>query len=146
MTFFSKQGKITPQDDKTNIILKFIVPDKTNKITVKYSYSPKQVEDEALASQIIINGMKKYNVDFADKESFMPINNLVTLSFDENGKYRGACHRQPNEQTIIIAESGSTSGILNRPITAGEWDVVLNVHFAGCEIDYNIEIDGEVEE
>ena len=75
----------------------------------------------------------------------MPVKNLVTLSFDENGEYRGACHRQPNEQTVIIAESGSTAGILNRPITAGKWDVMLNVHFAGCDIDYTIEIDGEAD-
>jgi hypothetical protein len=76
----------------------------------------------------------------------MPVFNLVTLSFDENGEYRGACHRQPNNQTIIIADNNSTPGILNRPIKSGEWDVILNIHYAGCDIDYKIEIDGEVEE
>jgi hypothetical protein len=146
MEIFSKQGKISKSDDKTNITLNFIVPDNTTKITIKYSYSPKEVEDKSLASKAIIEGMQKYNVDFADKESFMPVFNLVTLSFDENGEYRGACHRQPNNQTIIIADNNSTPGILNRPIKSGEWDVILNIHYAGCDIDYKIEIDGEVEE
>lgn len=145
MLIFSRQGKITEQDDKTNIVLDFIVPEGIKKLTVKYSYNPKEVEDKTLAGKAVVNGMKKYGVDFADPEAFMPVKNLVTLSFDENGEYRGACHRQPNEQTVIIAESGSTAGILNRPITAGKWDVMLNVHFAGCDIDYTIEIDGEAD-
>lgn len=145
MIIFSKQGRITEQDDKTNISFDFTVPDGIKKLTVKYSYSPKEVEDRISANRAIVSGMKKYGVSFADPEAFMPVKNLVTLSFDENGGYRGACHRQPNKQTVIISESGSTPGILNRPIKAGNWDIMLNVHFAGCDIDYSIEIDGEAE-
>ncbi|MFR5875356.1 MAG: hypothetical protein ACLUFN_02575 [Eubacterium sp.] len=145
MIIFSKQGKITEHDDKTNIVLEFTVPNGVKKLTVTYSYNPKEVEDKALARKAIANGMNKYGVNFANPEAFMPVKNLVTLSFDENGEYRGACHRQPNNQTVIIAESESTAGIFNRPIQPGKWDVMLNVHFAGCEIDYNIEINGEAE-
>lgn len=75
----------------------------------------------------------------------MPVNNLVTLSFDENGRYRGACHRQPNEQTVVISEKGSTPGIVNGSVEAGDWDVMLNIHYIGCTVQYSILITGEAE-
>lgn len=143
MIIFSYSGIITPAQDKTNIRLDFTVPDGAKKLIVHYSYNPKDVEDEDKAGALIYNGMKKYNMDIANVSSFMPVHNLVTLSFDENGEYRGACHRQPNEQTVIIAEGNSTPGIFNRPVTAGDWDIVLNVHFAGCDINYNIDVEVE---
>lgn len=146
MTIFKKAGKITPADDKTNIKLDFHVPDGISKLTVKYSYSPKTIEDKNLADLAVATGMEKYGVHFANPDEFKPVKNLVTLSFDEKGKYRGACHRQPNDQTVIIGETDSTPGVFNRKIMPGNWDIVLNVHFAGCEIEYNIEIDGEGEQ
>lgn len=145
MLIFSHNGKITPQDDKTNIKHTFSVPKGAKSITVKYAYSPKDVENLSVAGKLISDGMKKYNMDIASISSFLPVHNLVTLSFDENGKYRGACHRQPNEQTVVISSTNSTPGIINRPVENGEWDIVLNVHFAGCDIDYSIEIEAEVE-
>lgn len=145
MQIFCKNGRITPSDDKTNIKLDFNVPEGTNKLVVRYHYSPKDVEDEQLAGQLVYDGMKKYNMDIANISSFMPVHNLITLSFDECGEYRGACHRQPNDQTVIIADKNSTPGVLNRPIRAGAWDIVLNVHFAGCDIDYSLTVDTEVE-
>jgi hypothetical protein len=143
MTIFSNIGKITPLDDKTNIKLDFKVPDGIEKLTIKFSYSPKVIDDKTISNKILNENMKKYSVDFATAESFLPILNFVTLSFDENGEYRGACHRHQNEQVITISSTSSTCGIINRPLKSGDWDVVLNVHFAGCDIDYSIEIDGE---
>lgn len=145
MQLLKISGTINECDDKTNISHSFSVPENTKKITVNYSYSPKTVENKTLAEQKIAQAMKKYNVRFADPASFLPVKNLVTLSFDENNQYRGACHRQPNEQTIVISETNSTPGIINRKIQSGQWKIVLNVHFAGCEIKYNLEIEGEEE-
>lgn len=144
MIIFSKNGKITPADDKTNICLGFNVPDGATKLVVKYSYSPKDVENEDQACEQIYTSMKKYGMNVTNVSSFLPVHNLVTLSFDENGEYRGACHRQPNEQTVVIAENNSTAGIINRPVRAGDWDIVLNVHYAGCDIDYSIEVEVEI--
>ena len=144
MNIFSHKGRITPADDKTNITHTFTVPDGVERLVVRYSYSPKEVEDEDSAMRLVAEGLRRCNTAVVNVSSFLPVKNLITLSFDENGSYRGACHRQPNEQTIIIAETGSTSGINNSPIQAGEWAVVLNVHFAGCDIDYTVDIEGEI--
>lgn len=144
MLIFSKSGKITPQQDKTNITFHFSVPKGTEKLIIHYEYSPKYVEDSAEALRYLQEGRQKYKTDFSFDE-FRDVKNLVTLSFDECGEYRGACHRQPNKQTVIIAEKDSTYGVENRKIKSGDWDVMLNVHFAGCDIDYKLEIEAEGE-
>ncbi len=143
MNLLSVKSKITPKDDKTNIMHSFEVPDGISKLRVAYEYNPKTVENREIAGNAIISGLKKYGLEVADVNSFLPVHNLVTLSFDENGTYRGACHRQPNKQTVILSEQDSTPGILNRKICSGEWRVVLNVHYAGCDIEYSIEVEGE---
>lgn len=146
MHIFSAEGKVTPAQDKTNIPLAFTVPEGVTKLIVEYQYTPKFVEDQHQAALAITNGLKKYNVDVINASSFLPVPNLVTLSFDENDKYRGACHRQPNEQVVTIANRDSTPGIHNRPVQPGSWQIVLNVHYAGCDINYSININGEVEQ
>jgi hypothetical protein len=143
MIVFSTKGKITADNSKTNIVLPFDVPSGVNRLVVKYSYSPKTVEDKVKAISQITKAMEKYNVDNVNASDFLPVNNLVTLSFDDNGVYRGACHRQANNQEIIISSSNSTAGVINAPINQGQWNVVLNVHYAGCDIDYTIQIEGE---
>lgn len=141
MTIFSTTGIVSPEKDKTNITHSFKVPEGVNKIVVKYSYNPKTVENRADALNIVNKGLSKYGASFVDPQSVLPVKNLITLSFDENGKYRGACHRQPNEQTVVIANENSTPGIFNREIEEGEWNIVLNVHYVGCDVNYCIEIE-----
>lgn len=143
MVVFSKQGKISEKDDKTNICHTFRVSDNAKKLIVKFSYFPKTVENEKRAKELVEEEMKKYGISSYDVKRHLPVKNLITLSFDECGEYRGACHRQPNEQTIVISNKNSSPGIFNRKLCGGEWNVVLNVHFAGCEIRYIIEIEEE---
>lgn len=145
MTLLEINETITPDRDKTNIIHRFTVPQGVKRLIVDYSYSPKMVEDSELAKKAVADGMKKYSVNFANPENFMPVSNLITLSFDENGRYRGACHRQPNEQRIVISDTYSTPGVFSRSVEPGEWDAVLNIHFIGCDVQYSLLITGEAE-
>ena len=144
MKILSFKGKISEKNSKTNISHKFTVSKNAKRLVIGFSYNPKNVENVAHSLGLIENGLKKYNIESDNPSQFLPIRNLVTLSFDENGKYRGACHRHPNEQLIVISSENSTPGIINKPLESGEWDAVLNVHFAGCEIEYSIEIEEEV--
>lgn len=144
MQIFTKTGVLSEKDSKTNISFGFSVPNGAKKLVVKYSYSPKTVDDEQKAGQLVVDGLKKYDLQVVNASAFLPVLNFATLSFDECGEYRGACHRHPNEQTIVIAEEDSTPGIFNRPIKAGEWDVVLNAHYIGCDVDYSIDVEVEL--
>ena len=143
MLVLSHKGRICENESKTNISHKFSVSEGAKRLVIRFSYSPKSVENEGLAMKHIEEGLKRYKVRCKDPSDFLPIRNLLTLSFDENKEYRGACHRHPNEQTIVISDKNSTPGIINKPLESGEWDAVLNVHFAGCEIEYSIEIEEE---
>ena len=145
MKIFSRNGKISEKDSKTNIVYSFTVSENTKRLTVNYSYFPKEVENREKALRLIEEGLEKYDEKCEALTDFLPIRNLITLSFDENGRYRGACHRHPNNQTIVISDENSTPGIINRPLEGGEWQVVLNVHYAGCEVDYSIEIEEETQ-
>ena len=143
MNVFGKKGKICEQDNKTNIAFRFTVSKNAKRLVVKFSYFPKTVENKEKALSLVEKGFEKYGIEGENKSDYLPLNNLITLSFDENGKYRGACHRHPNEQTIIISDKSSTPGIINMPLECGEWQAVLNVHFAGCEIEYSLDIEEE---
>lgn len=142
MNLLQVNGVITPSESRTNISHGFEVPSDIHHLIVNYEYNPKTVEDELLAGKAIVDGLKEYDVTVANASSFLPVKNLVTLSFNENGRYRGACHRQPNKQTIIIGIKNSTFGIANGAVNKGFWEAVLNVHYAGCEINYTIDIEG----
>lgn len=141
MIILNTSGKIATSQDKTNISIPFFVEKGVEKIIVEYSYNPKTVDD-ALANEQVADCLTKYSIDGHSVEEFLPVKNLVTLSFDDADSYRGACHRHANTQTVVIAQKDSTPGIINAPIKSGEWIVMLNVHYVGCEVEYNILITG----
>lgn len=143
MKLFSKNGVITPSQSRTNIRFDFEVPNGVKAIRVEYKYSPKHVENREKSVEMISSAAKKYGEEINSFDDFLPISNLVTLSFDDCNGYRGACHRHPNEQSIFISNMKSTPGIINAEVCSGMWSVTLNVHFVGDEVEYSIEIEGE---
>lgn len=146
MLLFKTQGKITENDDKTNITHRFNVPENIKSLKIKYSYSPKTVENKEVALKLVRECLEKYDERIDGKiEDNLPVKNLITLSLDDSTSYRGAAHRQSNEQEHIISEDYASPGFIKGKIIDGEWKIVLNVHYVGCDVDYNISIDGEVE-
>lgn len=146
MLIFSTKGKITTANDKTNLMHRFDVPDNIDKLIIRYSYSPKTLENREKAVSIIRDCFDKYDETLTGKPAdYLPIKNLVTLSVDENGKYRGAAHRQADEQEHIFSEAYSSPGFMKGKPQAGEWDIMLNVHCVCCDVDYAITVEGEAE-
>lgn len=144
MLLLEKIGRITPKQDKTNIPIEFSVEKGTEKFVIEYLYFPKKCSDGD-AREMLVNSIEKYlGKDCgAVPEDFMPVNNLITLSLDGNGVYRGAAHRQANEQRHEIGEDYASPGFLKGKIDAGSWQVVLNVHCCACPVSYKIKITGE---
>lgn len=144
MLLYNMKGQITAANDKTNLIHRFDVPENIKSIVIKYSYSPKTLESREKAVELVENCFEKYNEVLVGKASdYLPVKNLVTLSVDCNSRYIGAAHRQANEQEHIISRDKSSPGFIKTDIEAGEWDIVLNVHYACCKIDYTITVEGE---
>lgn len=144
MKLFSENGVLTPSQSKTNIRFNFDVPNGVKALRVEYKYSPKHVENMEKSVEMISRAAQKYGEEINSFDDYIPLSNLVTLSFDDCKGYRGACHRHPNEQSIFISEKDSTPGIINADISSGMWSVTLNVHFVGSdEVEYSISIEGE---
>lgn len=145
MTIFEKTGRITPEQDKTNISLEFNVPGGIEKLIIDYEYSPKILENEEKAEELLAKSIEKYLGDEykAEPRDFMPVKNLITLSLDDNGKYRGAAHRQADKQRHEISKDFASVGFMKGEIHSGKWQIVLNVHCCACDVDYKIKVTGE---
>lgn len=145
MLIFEKSGKVLPKQDKTNIPLEFTVPKGIQKLAIDYAYSPKLLEDEEKATELLEKSIKKYlGTEYkAEPKDFMPVKNLITLSLDENGKYRGAAHRQADRQHHEISRDFASAGFEKGEIAGGKWTLVLNVHCCACTVNYNVRITGE---
>lgn len=145
MIIFEKAGRVLPEQDKTNIPLVFTVPEKIEKLIIDYEYSPKILEDEEKAEKLLAQSIEKYLGDEykAEPRDFMPVKNLITLSLDDNGVYRGAAHRHANKQHHEISRKFASAGFVKGEIHSGKWQVVLNVHCCACEVNYKIRVAGE---
>ncbi len=145
MLIFEKAGKVLPEQDKTNIPIEFQVPNGMEKLVIDYAYSPKILMDEEKATELLEKSIKKYlgKKYKAEPKDFMPVKNLITLSLDENGNYRGAAHRQADRQHHEISRDFASAGFEKGEIAGGKWTLVLNVHCCSCTVDYNVRITGE---
>lgn len=144
MIILQTKGRITEANNKTNLIHKFDVPQGIEKLIIKYSYSPKILQDRDKAVRLIKDCYEKYDEKLIGRPAdCLPVKNLVTLSVDENGEYRGAAHRQADTQEHIISTELASPGFLKGEIHSGEWDIVLNVHSISCDVDYQIIVEGE---
>ena len=145
MIIFEKAGKVLPEQDKTNIPLEFTVPEGIGKLIIDYEYAPKILEDDEQAEKLLAQSIEKYLGDEykAEPRDFMPVKNLITLSLDDNGVYRGAAHRQADKQRHEISKDFASAGFVKGEIHSGKWQVVLNVHCCACAVDYKIKVTGE---
>lgn len=143
------QIKLTPEDEKSTQFIPFTVPEGVSKLFITYAYSPKILEDKKKSYELIkenlIRDAGEDWQEYDDYEEFMPLKNLVTLYLRSPEGFRGAAHRQADSQHHEICESFASPGFLKGKITAGEWELCLNVHalvtdFCIC----HIEIEGEV--
>jgi hypothetical protein len=122
------------------------MPKGVKTLTIKYNYSPKYIEDRVKAVEIIRECFDKYDEQIIGKPAnYLPVSNLITISVDENGKYRGAAHRQSNAQVHILSKTFASPGFTKGEIEQGEWDITLNVHSVNCDVDYFITVEGDME-
>lgn len=144
MVLLNKSGKITLDENKTNIVLPFEIKDDFKSLKISFEYSPKTLNDKAKEIKIAEACLKEYDeVQEGNIDTYLPIKNLVTLSLDSSREYLGAAHRQSNKQEHIISPDFSSPGFFKTDIAKGEWTIMLNIHSISCDVDYNITVEGE---
>lgn len=131
-TLIKKTIRVTPLDEKTNIKVPFTVPEGLTRLSIDYSYSPKELTDrekcEALIKENLIRDCGEQWTEYTDYGEFMPLKNLITLSLDSPEGYVGAAHRQAATQHHEIDEDFASVGFNKVKISAGEWVLTLNLH------------------
>lgn len=151
ITLKKTQVGLTPKDEKSVHFIPFNVPDGISKLCITYSYAPKILEDREKSFELIKENLIRDAGDdwteYTDYEEFMPLKNLVTLYLKSPEGFRGAAHRQADNQYHEISESFASVGFLKGKITQGEWQLCLNIHalvtdFCLCDI----KIEGEAAE
>lgn len=144
MIILQAKGKITELNK--SLVHRFDVPDGIGRLVVRFSYSPKILEDREKAIRLVKECYEKYGEKIVGRPADnLPIKNLVTISVDDNGTYRGAAHRHVDEQEHIISKDFASPGFIKGEIHSGEWDVVLTVHSVSCDVDYQITVEGDEE-
>lgn len=142
---------LRPLDEKSTRHIPFIVPKGTEKLFITYSYSPKILDDEEKSIQLIkenlIRDAGEDSAEYTDYNEFMPLKNLVTLSLCSPYDFRGAAHRQADNQYHEIGEDFASPGFIRGKIVEGQWDLRLNVHALVTDVcTCNIKIEGEAAE
>ena len=145
------QTFLRSDDEKSTRIIPFEVPEGISKLFITYSYSPKILEDKEKSFELIkenlIRDAGEEWKEYTDYEEFMPLKNLVTLALCSPEGYRGAAHRQADNQYHEISEQFASPGFTADKIVAGKWELRLNVHALVTEhCTCNIKIEGEVAE
>lgn len=149
ITLLKVKQKLFPENSKTNVVLSFTVPQELKRLHIAFSYDPKRLEDEEISKRYIEEAIARYSPQEYQSPSFdwreyPSLNNLVTVSLDCCGEYRGCGHRQSPDQKITIEKDRATEGFYKGPIPAGNWRVVLSVHAVVTPVcRYRLKVTGE---
>jgi len=127
-------GTLREDDTRTIRVLPVEVPAGTRQIIVDLVYAPRTVDDRTMGLALIERvrtreGMMESAEQMLDR--FAPLRNLLNITaFDPGGTFRGRWDRnRPGQSSsAIIAEQGSSPGMVDGAIPDGIWQMCLEVH------------------
>ena len=132
-------GQLTPKDSKSHIVHVFNVETGGGKLIFMFSYEPKKLIDNDVAKELIKESIIKYVGNEKEQvlirwRSFLPLQNLITISIDDPFRFRGAAHRHSPDQELFISENNSSPGLLFGKIISGKWMVTISAHAVVTEV------------
>ena len=139
---------LTPDDEKGNRFIPFVLDKDYKKLVITCSYSPKILEDEKQTERLIKENLIRDAGDdwkeYDDYSEFTPLKNLITLALESPDGFIGSAHRQANEQIHEISESFASVGFVKTKTVKGQWSAVLNCHAVVTDsVRYEIRIEAE---
>jgi hypothetical protein len=133
-TLLQTQGIVTPSCSKCHITYTIHLHHDCRELHVEFSYDPKKLEDEAQAKALIEDALPKYILEeqlessLAHWRDYMPMQNHLTLSFDDENGFRGAGHRHDQRQHMIISVDEASPGLIPGIFPRGQLKIMINVH------------------
>ena len=139
---------LTPDDEKGNRFIPFVLTEDYKKLVISCCYSPKILEDEEKTVQLIKENLMRDAGDdaseYSDYSEFVPLKNLITLAVESPDGFVGSAHRQAENQKHEIGEDFASPGFVKTKITKGQWAAVLNCHAVVTDsVKYEIRIEAE---
>lgn len=134
MQLFEKKYQWTSQDSQTDVSFCFHVPEGLEQIRIRFTFSPGTESNPEICLPEIEGAMNRYYDSYPrdlqpmNKESFLPVKNLITISLDKDGMYLGNAHRWATTQEHLISVNQVSRGFLPPEKMEGEWHGMLHLH------------------
>lgn len=150
---FEAKGEVNRTATQSHIVYRFFLPSESagGALAVRFAYSPKRLEDREKAHALIMDSIVKYT-PAAERErvesvweTFMPLQNLITLSLDGPDGHRGAGHHHEPERFVSLSATDATPGYVAGPIASGIWTITLSLHAVVtdvCRYELNVFAEG----
>ncbi|MFC6228160.1 hypothetical protein ACFQI7_10085 [Paenibacillus allorhizosphaerae] len=133
-TLLRAGGTVTPSCSKSHITYTVHLHDTVEELHIEFAYEPKALADEAKAKTLIEEGLQRYILQESLEsykggwESYLPLKNLLTLSFDDENGFRGAGHRHDPVQHLVIAAEEASPGLIPGSFPRGQLRVTISLH------------------
>lgn len=143
------EGKLNKNCTRTQITYCFHVDQPLKEMRIIFSYKPKFITDKSRINDIFESFAHEYpEEDRADMllehETVDSLNNLLSLSLDDEEGFRGAAHRHSPNQEIVISKDQATEGFIIGDIKRGLWRVTISAHAVLSEnVTYTLKVLGQ---
>ncbi|CAI6085749.1 hypothetical protein [Cohnella sp. JJ-181] len=143
---------VTPEHSRSHLRFPFRLERPAAKLNIRFSYTPKVLEEDAVARRLMEISIERYieperqKAALENLERYLPLQNLITVSVDDADGYRGACHRHDPAQQLYLSENGASPGLIGGRIGVGDWAVTLSVHSVvteSCACRLEVWVSGE---
>ena len=152
---------LTPAAHRSHRRYPFQVPPDSSRLEIWVRYAPKRLgehesarlADNALARQaaslvtrVGATRAEQWSVDYGPVARRARVANLLTISLDDaDGAYRGAGHRQANDQHLTLGTHGASPGLVVGPLPPGAWALTLSANtLVSDHCELSIQIDAEM--
>jgi hypothetical protein len=151
---------LSPADHQTHRRYVFDVPRGCEALQIAVRYGPKFVSDleslalaeaalqrqtAALVPRVGALLAEQWATNLIQRAKSVRVSNLLTISLDDaSGVYRGAGHRQSNDQRLFVRTDSASPGLEPGPIPPGTWSLTVSAHtLVSHQVDLSIQIGAE---
>ncbi len=152
---------LTPADHRTHRRYSFQVPPDSSRLELSVRYAPKRLsahessalaetalarQAAALATRVGDAMAEQWSADYDPVARRARVSNLLTISLDDaDGHYRGAGHRQSNDQHLVIGPDTASPGLVVGALPPGGWTLTVSAHaLASDQCELSIQIAAEI--
>ncbi|OXM87623.1 hypothetical protein [Paenibacillus rigui] len=133
-TLLTAEGTVTPSGSKSHITYTLHLHQDCHDLHVEFEYAPKKLEDEAESKRLIEAGLHQFNAGdnvraYTDNwKAYLPLQNLLTISLDDETGFRGAAHRHDPVQHLVAGPDNASPGLIPGSFPRGQLRITISLH------------------